>query len=126
MATTPNDTALNFLLSKLLEDYMEKTNHPTPAPVVATNDHLEIVYILLLLGFFAFFTLGIMISYIRSRKQEHSNDHYNVYIAKDFWHRKDKAHLKAKVLENYKSCFVLANQAAVEQPNKHIPEVKCS
>ncbi|XP_061483706.1 potassium voltage-gated channel subfamily E member 1 [Rhineura floridana] len=125
MAVLSNDTALN-LLSKLLEDYVHKPNDPTPAPFIATNDHLEVVYILLLLGFFGFFAFGIMMSYIRSKKLEHSNDPYNVYIATDVWYKKDMANLQAKVVESYKSCFVLKNQHAVEQPSSHIPEAKSS
>ncbi|XP_044298474.1 potassium voltage-gated channel subfamily E member 1 [Varanus komodoensis] len=126
MAVASNNTALNMLLSKLLQDFADQSNHPTPARVVATSDHLEVVYILLCLGFFGFFTFGILISYIRSKKLEHSNDPYNVYIATDIWYKKDKADLQAKVVENYKSSFVLKNQHAVEQPMNHIPEVKSS
>ncbi|XP_062983642.1 potassium voltage-gated channel subfamily E member 1 [Elgaria multicarinata webbii] len=126
MAALSNNTALNMILAKLLEDYVGHANHPTPAPVVATNDHMEVVFILLCLGFFGFFTLGIMVSYIRSKKLEHSNDPYNVYIANDIWRKKDKANLQAKVVENYKSCFVLENEHAVEQPTSQIPEVKSS
>nr|XP_034971699.1 potassium voltage-gated channel subfamily E member 1 [Zootoca vivipara]XP_034971700.1 potassium voltage-gated channel subfamily E member 1 [Zootoca vivipara] len=126
MALVSNNTALNYLLSKLLEDYESKPSLPTAAPVIATNDHLEVIYILLLLGFFGFFTFGIMMSYIRSKKLEHSNDPYNVYIATDIWRKEDKASLKAKVMENYKSSFVLENRHAVEQPTSHIPEVNSS
>lgn len=132
MAMVSNNTALNLLLSKLLQDYMEKTNNPTPAPVavagshVHTTDHLEVVYVLLLLGVFGFFTFGVMTSYIRSKKLEHSNDPYNIYIATDIWHKKDKAHLQAKAVENYRKCSVFKNQFAVEQPTNHIPEVKSS
>ncbi|KAJ7320554.1 hypothetical protein JRQ81_020065 [Phrynocephalus forsythii] len=121
-----NSTALHLLLSKLLEDYADKTNHPTPAPVVATSDHLEVVFIILLFSFFGFFTFGVMISYIRSKKLEHSNDPYNLYIATDMWYKQDKAHLQAKVLGNYTLCHVLKNQHAVEQPTHHIPEVTSS
>ncbi|XP_053166610.1 potassium voltage-gated channel subfamily E member 1 [Hemicordylus capensis] len=126
MEIASNNTALNILLSKLLQDYADKMNGATPPPAGATDDHLEVIYILLLLGFFGFFTFGIMLSYIRSKKLEHSADPYNMYIATDIWHKKDKASLKAKVVENYTSCFVLKNQHAVEQPTKHIPEVKVS
>lgn len=121
-----NNTALQLLLSKLLEDYAANINHPTPTPVVATSDHLEVVFILLLFSFFGFFTIGVMISYIRSKKLEHSNDPYNVYIATDMWYNQDKANLQAKVVGKYKLCHVLKNQHAVEQPTHHIPEVTSS
>ncbi|XP_016847966.1 potassium voltage-gated channel subfamily E member 1 [Anolis carolinensis] len=126
MAVPSNNTALKLLLSKLLEDFVAKTNHPMPAPVKATSDHLEVVFILLLFCFFGFFTFGVMLSYIRSKKLEHSHDPYNVYIATDSWGKKDKANLQAKVVENYKTCCVLKNQHAVEQPISHLPEVTSS
>lgn len=121
MAMPSNNTALTLILSKLLEDYVVKKNHPTPVPFIDSSDHLEVVFILLLLGFFGFITFGVMISYIRSKKLEHSNDPYNIYIATDLW---QKASLQAKVVENYKSCCIWKNEHAVEQPTNHIPEVK--
>ncbi|XP_013922825.1 PREDICTED: potassium voltage-gated channel subfamily E member 1 [Thamnophis sirtalis] len=124
MALPSNNTDLTLILSKLLEDYVEKKNHPKPLPFNDSNDHLEVVFILLLLGFFGFITFGVMISYIRSKKLEHSNDPYNIYIATDLWQKRDKANLQVKVIENYKSCCIWKNEHAVEQPTNHIPEVK--
>ncbi|KAJ6662380.1 hypothetical protein lerEdw1_011793 [Lerista edwardsae] len=126
MEVPSNDTTINLLLSKLLQAYVEKTKHPTPAPVSDPSHHQEIVYMLLLFGFFGFFTLGIMISYIRSKKLEHSGDPFNVYIATDFWHKKHKSIMQAKMVENFKSSCVFENKGAVEEPTNHIPEVKLS
>ncbi|XP_066478276.1 potassium voltage-gated channel subfamily E member 1 [Tiliqua scincoides] len=126
MEVPSNDTDINTLLSKLLQAYVEKTKHPTASPVRDPSDHLEVVYILLLLGFFGFFTLGVMTSYIRSKKLEHSGDPFNVYIATDFWHKNHKTTLKAKLVENYKSSCIFKNPCAVEEPTNHIPEVKLS
>nr|XP_056714674.1 potassium voltage-gated channel subfamily E member 1 [Euleptes europaea] len=125
MEKVSNNTDLSIMLSKLFEEYIDKTSRPKP-PLVAPFDHMQAVYILLLLGIFGFFTLGVMLSYIRSKKLEHSHDPYNVYIATDIWHKKDKADLHAKVAETYRLCCVFENPLAVEQPTSHIPEVKPS
>uniref|UniRef100_A0AAY5EPK6 Uncharacterized protein n=1 Tax=Electrophorus electricus TaxID=8005 RepID=A0AAY5EPK6_ELEEL len=48
------------------------------------------IYILLMVGLFSFFTFGIMFSYIRSKKLENSQDPYHQYIAKDWALRGDR------------------------------------
>ncbi|NWU94336.1 KCNE1 protein, partial [Upupa epops] len=121
-----NDTALNSLLSKLLQDYLEQTNSSVSSHIKSTSSDLEIVYVLLMLGLFGFFTLGVMLTNIRSRRMENSQDPYNTYIATDIWHKKDRQYFQAKLIENYKLCCVLENQLAVEQPSMQIPEEKSS
>uniref|UniRef100_A0A3B3HN55 Uncharacterized protein n=1 Tax=Oryzias latipes TaxID=8090 RepID=A0A3B3HN55_ORYLA len=43
-----------------------------------------VVYIFLVVGMFSFCSFGIMLSYIRSRKLESSQDPYHQYIAHDW------------------------------------------
>ncbi|KAM7178039.1 potassium voltage-gated channel subfamily E member 1 [Macrochelys suwanniensis] len=126
MATLSNDTALNSLLSKLLQEYVDRTNNSTSSQAGKPSDNLEIVYVLLLLVFFGLFTFGTMFSNIRSKKLEHSNDPYNMYIETDIWHKMDEANFHTRIVESYKSCCVFENQLAVEQPSNQIPQVKSS
>ncbi|NWR42075.1 KCNE1 protein, partial [Regulus satrapa] len=121
-----NSTALNLLLSKLLQECLEQSNSSAPPQARGAGDSLEIIYVLLMLGLFGFFTLGVMVSNLRARRLEGPRDPYNTYIASDAWRRKDRQNLQAKIIENYKLCCVLENQLAVEQPATKIPEEKSS
>uniref|UniRef100_A0A8C0IDZ9 Potassium voltage-gated channel subfamily E member 1 n=1 Tax=Bubo bubo TaxID=30461 RepID=A0A8C0IDZ9_BUBBB len=126
MLVLSNDTALNSLLSKLLQDYLEQTNTSAASQVRSASSNLEIVYVLLMVGLFGFFTVGVMLTNIRARRLEDSRDPYNTYIATDIWHKKDREYFQAKLIENYKLCCVFENQLAVEQPSMQIPEAKSS
>ncbi|XP_036400650.1 uncharacterized protein LOC118788726 [Megalops cyprinoides] len=99
-----NNTDLQYLLASWLQQYLNGT-WSSPGPL-ATSTHLSshplqhqshaqrpdqgegqgVVYILLMVGLFSFFTFGIMLSYIRSRKMESSQDPFHQYIARD-WSR---------------------------------------
>ncbi|XP_062429482.1 potassium voltage-gated channel subfamily E member 1 [Rhea pennata] len=130
MLVLSNNTALNSFLSKLFQVYLERTNSSAPSQVPSqvqsAGGSLEIVYVLLLIGLFGFFTVGVMVTNIRARKLEDSHDPYNMYIASDIWPKEDRAYFQAKLIENYKLCCVFENPLAVEQPNTQIPEVKSS
>uniref|UniRef100_A0A8C4XML6 Potassium voltage-gated channel subfamily E member 1 n=1 Tax=Falco tinnunculus TaxID=100819 RepID=A0A8C4XML6_FALTI len=126
MLVRSNDTALNSLLSKLLQDYLEQMNSSAPAQVRSASSSLEIIYVLLMIGLFGFFTVGVMLTNIRARRLEDSRDPYTTYIASDIWHKKDRQYFQAKLIENYKLCCVFENQLAVEQPSMQIPEAKSS
>ncbi|NXE98938.1 KCNE1 protein, partial [Menura novaehollandiae] len=121
-----NSTALNVLLSKLLQEHLGQANSSTPAQVRGASGSLEIIYVLLMVGLFGFFTVGVMVTNLRARRLEGPRDPYNTYIATDAWHRKDREYFQAKVIQNYKLCCVLDNQLAVEQPGTKIPEEKSS
>ncbi|KFM10002.1 Potassium voltage-gated channel subfamily E member 1 [Aptenodytes forsteri] len=126
MLVLSNDTALNSLLSKLLQDYLEQMNSSAPSQVRSASSSLEIIYVLLMIGLFGFFTVGVMLTNIRARRLENSRDPYNTYIATDIWHKKDREYFQAKLIENYKLCCVFENHLAVEQPSTQIPEAKSS
>ncbi|KAI1241434.1 hypothetical protein IHE44_0004907 [Lamprotornis superbus] len=124
MLVLSNNTALNLLLSKLLQDCLEQTNSSAPAKVRSTSNNLEIIYVLLMLGLLGFFTVGVMVTNLRARSLEGPRDPYNTYIACDTWSQQDRLYCQAKILQNCKLCHVLENQLAVEQPGSKIPEEK--
>ncbi|NXT88390.1 KCNE1 protein, partial [Anhinga rufa] len=121
-----NDTVMNSLFFKPLQDYLKPTNSSAPFQVRSASSNLEIIYVLLMVGLFGFFTAGVVLTNIRTRRLEDSHDPYNTYIATDVWHKKDRQYFQAKLIENYKLCCVFENQLAVEQPSMQIPEVKSS
>ncbi|NWU86719.1 KCE1B protein, partial [Onychorhynchus coronatus] len=117
-----NGTALDLLLSRMLQNSLEQSNGSVPAQVRGGGGgSLEIVYVLLMVGLFGFFTVGVMVTNLRSRG---SPEPYDPAAGSERWRRKDREQLQAKVLENYRLCCVLENQLAVEQPAAQIPEEK--
>lgn len=97
-----NSTDLQDLLASWLQHCLNRTWGATSPMATATDPpYFEsqsqaggggggqggdpgVVYILLMVGLFSSFTFGIMLSYIRSRKMESSQDPYHQYIARDW------------------------------------------
>ncbi|XP_050188856.1 potassium voltage-gated channel subfamily E member 1 [Myiozetetes cayanensis] len=123
MLVPSNHTALDLLLSKLLQHCLERSNSSTPAQARAGGSSLEIIYVLLMVGLFGFFTVGVLVTNLRSRGSPEPHDARG---AAERWRRRDRQQFQARVLESCKLCCVLDNQLAVEQPAVQIPQEKSS
>ncbi|OWK52761.1 Potassium voltage-gated channel subfamily E member 1, partial [Lonchura striata] len=95
MLLLSNTTALTLLLSKLLQECLERSNSSAAAQEGSASDSLAIIYVLLMLGLFGFFTLGVMVSNLRARRLQGPRDPYHTYIATDAWRQKDREHFQA-------------------------------
>lgn len=88
-----NSTVLQPLLLSFLQHFLNSTGFLSPMAPQNTTSHAAhgphaqsdgVIYIILVVGMFSFFTFGIMLRFIRSKKLEGSNDFYHQYIAHDW------------------------------------------
>lgn len=89
--TEINSTAWQPLLLTFLQHFLNSTGFPSLMAPQNTTYHAaqsaqsdSVIYIVLVVGMFSFFTFGIMLRFIRSKKLEGSNDLYHQYIAHDW------------------------------------------
>lgn len=131
-----NTTELQSLLLSFLQHCLNSTsilspqipqNHTTQQAVHhgagARAQSQGMMYIFLVVGLFSFFTFGIMLSYIRSKKLESSHDPYHQYIAQDWTKAMTPTWAVAQALHkdaagdgaSGKGPIVICNPATLEQ-----------
>nr|XP_031544747.1 potassium voltage-gated channel subfamily E member 2 isoform X2 [Vicugna pacos] len=62
------------------------------AKVDAENFYYVILYLMVMIGMFSFIIVAILVSTVKSKRREHSNDPYHQYIVED-WQEKYKSQI---------------------------------
>ncbi|XP_042315976.1 potassium voltage-gated channel subfamily E member 2 isoform X2 [Sceloporus undulatus] len=113
MATLQNFTwALEDIFKKTFIKYMNNWRRNTTIDedklqgrLDAENLDYVILYLMVMIGIFSFIIVAILVSTVKSKRREHSNDPYHQYIVDD-WDEKIKSQimlqddLKATIHEN--------------------------
>ncbi|XP_074539677.1 potassium voltage-gated channel subfamily E member 1-like [Halichoeres trimaculatus] len=133
-----NTTELQSLLLSFLQHCLNSTSVLSPPiPLNYTTQqalhqaggsrvHAQsqgMMYIFVVVGMFSFFTFGIMLSYIRSKKLESSQDPYHQYIAHEWTKVLTPSRIVAEALHREaagtsvgsKEPVVICNPATLEQ-----------
>ncbi|CAO2632407.1 Potassium voltage-gated channel subfamily E member 2 [Lemmus lemmus] len=113
MATSANFTqSLEDVFRKIFVTYMDNWRKNTTAQeqalqarVDAENFYCVILYLMVMIGMFSFIVVAILVSTVKSKRREHSQDPYHQYIVED-WQEKYKSQIlhleepKATIHEN--------------------------
>ncbi|NWI01375.1 KCNE2 protein, partial [Tichodroma muraria] len=68
---------------------MTEAANKLQAEVAAENFDYVILYLMVMIGMFSFIIVAILVSTVKSKRREHSNDPYHQYIVED-WGEKYK------------------------------------
>ncbi|NP_001185866.1 potassium voltage-gated channel subfamily E member 2 isoform X1 [Oryctolagus cuniculus] len=103
---------LENVFKRIFVTYMDNWRRNTTAEeealqaeVDAENFYYVILYLMVMIGMFSFIIVAILVSTVKSKRREHSNDPYHQYIVED-WQEKYKSQIlhfeeaKATIHEN--------------------------
>ncbi|XP_007446550.1 PREDICTED: potassium voltage-gated channel subfamily E member 2 [Lipotes vexillifer] len=100
MPTPSNLTqTLEYVFKRIFVTYMDNWRRNTSAAqealqakVDAENFYYVILYLMVMIGMFSFIIVAILVSTVKSKRREHSNDPYHQYIVED-WQDKYKSQI---------------------------------
>ncbi|XP_008515213.1 potassium voltage-gated channel subfamily E member 2 [Equus asinus] len=100
MPTLSNLTqTLEDVFKKIFITYMNNWRRNTTAEqealqakVDAENFYYVILYLMVMIGMFSFIIVAILVSTVKSKRREHSNDPYHQYIVED-WQEKYRSQI---------------------------------
>ncbi|EMP32273.1 Potassium voltage-gated channel subfamily E member 2 [Chelonia mydas] len=87
------------------------------ATVAAENFDYVILYLIVMIGMFSFIIVAILVSTVKSKRREHSNDPYHQYIVDD-WGEKYKSQILNQ--DNLK-CTIHENISVSEKTTPRLP-----
>uniref|UniRef100_A0A8C8RYD4 Potassium voltage-gated channel subfamily E member 2 n=1 Tax=Pelusios castaneus TaxID=367368 RepID=A0A8C8RYD4_9SAUR len=87
------------------------------ARVSEENFYYVILYLMVMIGMFSFIIVAILVSTVKSKRREHSNDPYHQYIVDD-WGEKLKSQIQNK--EDLK-CMIHENISVRDKTNPGSP-----
>ncbi|XP_069059315.1 potassium voltage-gated channel subfamily E member 2 [Pleurodeles waltl] len=82
-----------------LQSNTTKKNKEIREKLSAENFDYVILYLMVMIGIFAFIIVAILVSTVKSKRREHSEDPYHTYI-KEEWTENKNLDLKGTVHEN--------------------------
>ncbi|XP_009987396.1 PREDICTED: potassium voltage-gated channel subfamily E member 2 [Tauraco erythrolophus] len=96
---------------------MTETENKLQAKLDAENFDYVILYLMVMIGIFSFIIVAILVSTVKSKRREHSNDPYHQYIVED-WHEKYKSQVLNR--EDLK-CVIHENLGARDKKSSGSP-----
>lgn len=78
--------SLTSALGRYLDDWRDNATaaSKTVDKALAEENFTDVLYLMVMIGIFAFIIVATLVSTVKSRRKEHSNDLYHQYIKEDW------------------------------------------